>query len=61
VSFGTVKKPAQADIFIKARGKSLKALAAEITSHITPPRTTTAASKDALPQSKPYHLPFSHT
>ncbi|KAK4156478.1 Elongator complex protein 5 [Chaetomidium leptoderma] len=45
VSFATIKKPALADILIKGRGKPLKALAAEIASHVTPPRTT--ASKDA--------------
>ncbi|KAK3905425.1 Elongator complex protein 5 [Staphylotrichum tortipilum] len=36
VAFATLKKPALADIFIKARGKSLQALAAEISSHTTP-------------------------
>ncbi|KAH6850788.1 Elongator complex protein 5 [Chaetomium sp. MPI-CAGE-AT-0009] len=48
VSFATIKKPALADIFIRARGKSLKTLAAEITSHVAPPRPN--ATKDATPQ-----------
>ncbi|KAH6640914.1 Elongator complex protein 5 [Chaetomium tenue] len=47
VSFATIKKPALADIFIRARGKSLKAIAAEITSHVAPPRPGT--TKDATP------------
>jgi elongator complex protein 5 len=50
VSFATIKKPAVSDVFIKAWGKSLKALAAEIAAHVAPPR---GASKDTLatPQS----------
>ncbi|SPQ21668.1 c5a4df97-44ee-446f-8346-35014d93becb [Thermothielavioides terrestris] len=49
VSFATIKKPTISDVFIKARGKSLKALAAEIAAHVAPPR---GASKDtpATPQ-----------
>ncbi|KAK3297523.1 Elongator complex protein 5 [Chaetomium fimeti] len=47
VSFATIKKPALADIFIRARGKSLKTLAAEITSHVAPPKPST--TKDAKP------------
>ncbi|KAK4241262.1 hypothetical protein C8A03DRAFT_12453 [Achaetomium macrosporum] len=39
VSFAAIKKPASSDVFIRARGKSLKALAAEIVSHVAPPRT----------------------
>ncbi|KAM7202776.1 Elongator complex protein 5 [Naviculisporaceae sp. PSN 640] len=38
ISFATVRRPQNADIFIKARGKSLKALAAEIASHCPMPR-----------------------
>ncbi|AEO62839.1 uncharacterized protein THITE_120736 [Thermothielavioides terrestris NRRL 8126] len=45
VSFATIKKPAVSDVFIKAWGKSLKALAAEIAAHVAPPR---GASKDTL-------------
>ncbi|KAL2135573.1 hypothetical protein VTI74DRAFT_8052 [Chaetomium olivicolor] len=53
VSFATIKKPAVADVFIKARGKPLKALVAEIASHLTPPRpaakdTTTPPHKSLL-------------
>ncbi|KAH9901984.1 histone acetylation protein 2 [Xylariomycetidae sp. FL2044] len=33
ISFGTLKKPAAADIFIRARGKTPEALRLEITSH----------------------------
>ncbi|KAL7625123.1 hypothetical protein AAE478_004337 [Parahypoxylon ruwenzoriense] len=33
VSFGTLKRPADVDVFIKAWGKSLEALRSEITSH----------------------------
>ncbi|KAK3358998.1 Elongator complex protein 5 [Lasiosphaeria hispida] len=40
ISFATVKKPHDADIFIKARGKPLAALAAEIASHCPPTKTT---------------------
>ncbi|KAK7750604.1 hypothetical protein SLS62_007451 [Diatrype stigma] len=36
VSFATVKKPRDADIFVKARGKALAALQAEIASHYPP-------------------------
>ncbi|KAL2191311.1 hypothetical protein L209DRAFT_747822 [Thermothelomyces heterothallicus CBS 203.75] len=49
VSFATIKKPALADIFIRARGKPLKALAAEIASHVTPPRTAVAKEGAAPP------------
>ncbi|KAK4213336.1 Elongator complex protein 5 [Rhypophila decipiens] len=38
ISFATVKKPHNADIFIKARGKPLKSLAAEIASHCPLPQ-----------------------
>ncbi|KAM7204175.1 Elongator complex protein 5 [Rhypophila sp. PSN 637] len=38
VSFATVKKPHNADIFIKARGKPLKSLAAEIASRCPLPQ-----------------------
>ncbi|KAK1760767.1 Elongator complex protein 5 [Echria macrotheca] len=39
ISLATVKKPRDADVFIKARGKPLKALAAEIATHLPPPST----------------------
>ncbi|KAK0651931.1 Elongator complex protein 5 [Cercophora newfieldiana] len=49
ISLATVKKPHDAEIFIKARGKSLKALATEITSHFTPPpKDTTSAPQKYL-------------
>ncbi|KAH6626386.1 Elongator complex protein 5 [Chaetomium sp. MPI-SDFR-AT-0129] len=70
VSFATVKKPAIADIFIRARGLSLKSLAAEIVSHVSPPRPssakeTTAAQKSLIildtlnppASTHPSHLP----
>jgi elongator complex protein 5 len=51
VSFATIKKPALADIFIRARGKDLKTIAAEITSHVAPPRSST--TKDANQSKSP--------
>ncbi|KAK4127673.1 hypothetical protein N657DRAFT_687901 [Parathielavia appendiculata] len=50
VSFETIKKPDAADAFIRARGKSLKALAAEISSHNTPSRATTTTTTKDSPQ-----------
>ncbi|KAK4143795.1 Elongator complex protein 5 [Dichotomopilus funicola] len=47
VSFATVKKPTIADIFIRARGLSLKSLAAEIVSHVGPPRPSSAKEATA--------------
>ncbi|KAL2266554.1 hypothetical protein VTJ83DRAFT_5906 [Remersonia thermophila] len=38
VAYATIRKPAVADVFVKARGKTLKALAAEIASHAAPAR-----------------------
>ncbi|KAJ4424597.1 hypothetical protein N0V82_000728 [Gnomoniopsis sp. IMI 355080] len=45
ISFSTIKKPSHADIFIKARSKSLQKLRSEIVSHYPTPVTATA--KDA--------------
>ncbi|KAB5575784.1 histone acetylation protein 2 [Coniochaeta sp. 2T2.1] len=41
ISFATVRKPRDADTLIKGRGKTLKALKAEIVSHCPPPSATT--------------------
>ncbi|KAK3378146.1 Elongator complex protein 5 [Podospora didyma] len=46
VSLATVKKPPNVDIFVKARGKSLKALASEIISHYAAPAALKSNSKD---------------
>lgn len=43
ISSSTLKKPLDADVFIKAWGKSAEALRAEITSHYPPTTTTTTA------------------
>ncbi|KAK0720658.1 Elongator complex protein 5 [Lasiosphaeris hirsuta] len=48
ISFATVKKPHDADVFIKARGKSLAALAAEIASHCPTTATGTPPQKYLL-------------
>jgi len=53
VSFATVRKPQNADIFIKARGKSLKALAAEIASHCAVPRAAMTPKEMVNADSKP--------
>ncbi|KAK4042884.1 hypothetical protein C8A01DRAFT_32981 [Parachaetomium inaequale] len=52
VSFATIKKPALADIFIRARGKSLKTLAAEIASHVAPPRSSSTTKETTPPVQK---------
>lgn len=50
VSFTTVRKPRDVDIFIKARGKSVTALTTEIASHCAPPKGQTP--KDAATNSQ---------
>ncbi|KAA8630433.1 hypothetical protein SMACR_06627 [Sordaria macrospora] len=50
VSFTTVRKPRDVDIFIKARGKSVQALITEITSQCAPPKGQTP--KDAATNSQ---------
>ncbi|KAL2197592.1 Elongator complex protein 5 [Corynascus similis CBS 632.67] len=47
VSFATIKKPALADVFIRARRQTLKALAEEIASHVITPRTANPKSGTA--------------
>ncbi|KAK4250378.1 Elongator complex protein 5 [Corynascus novoguineensis] len=47
VSFATIKKPALADVFIRARRQPLKVLAAEIASHVITPRTANPKSGTA--------------
>ncbi|KAK3327564.1 Elongator complex protein 5 [Cercophora scortea] len=56
VAFATIKKPANADIFIKARGKSPKALSSEIASHCAPPtpQAGTPATKGTTPTPQKY-------
>ncbi|KAK3685026.1 Elongator complex protein 5 [Podospora appendiculata] len=60
VSFATIKKPADVDIFIKARGKSPKALSSEIASHCAaphpppPPPQATPATKGPTPTPQKY-------
>ncbi|EJT74030.1 hypothetical protein GGTG_07879 [Gaeumannomyces tritici R3-111a-1] len=44
VSFATLKKPRDVDVFVKARGKPLKALRSEIAAHIPDPRAAAAAA-----------------
>lgn len=52
ISLATVKKPPSADILIKARGKPLHALSAEITSHlIQPPAPAAPQSTSPNPPS----------
>ncbi|KAJ4420430.1 hypothetical protein N0V85_000599 [Neurospora sp. IMI 360204] len=50
VSFTTVRKPRDVDIFIKARGKSVMALITEVASHCAPPKGQTP--KDAATSSQ---------
>ncbi|CAN8096060.1 unnamed protein product [Discula destructiva] len=50
ISFATIKKPSHADVFVKARGKSLQKLRAEIVSHYPTPVAPT--SKDASSSQK---------
>ncbi|KAK4230355.1 Elongator complex protein 5 [Podospora fimiseda] len=51
VSFSTVHKPPQVDIFIKARKfPKLKDLAIEIASHVAPPSSTTASNNPPTQQ-----------
>lgn len=52
ISFYTIKRPSNADIFIKARGKSLQKLRSEIVSHYPPPAPPTA--KDATASQSMY-------
>lgn len=47
ISFSTVKKPSHADVFIKARGKSLQKLRSEIVSHYPAPAAQTAKTAAA--------------
>lgn len=60
VSLATVKKPQNADVFIKARGKSLKALASEIVSHFTPtpPQKYLLIFDTLNPLTAPSHSPL---
>lgn len=58
ISFSTIKKPSHADIFIKARGKSLQKLRSEIVSHYPTPATAPTA-KDAKALQSMYLLCFS--
>ncbi|KAL8371857.1 hypothetical protein RB595_001585 [Gaeumannomyces hyphopodioides] len=44
VSFATLKKPRDVDVFVKARGKPLRALRSEIAVHIPDPRAAAAAA-----------------
>ncbi|KAF6841676.1 Elongator complex protein 5 [Colletotrichum plurivorum] len=50
LSFATLKRPRDVDVVIKARGKSLKALRAEIFSHY--PKPDPAAARGAPPSQK---------
>ncbi|KAK3402966.1 Elongator complex protein 5 [Sordaria brevicollis] len=52
VSFTTVRKPRDVDIFIKARGKTVIALTTEIASHCAPPKGQTPI--DAATNSQRY-------
>lgn len=53
ISFATIKKPSHADIFIKARGKSLPKLRSEVVSHCSSPAAApTGKSAAAAPQSQ---------
>lgn len=45
ISFATIKRPSNADVFVRARGKTLEKLRAEVVSHCPPPGAL--ASKDA--------------
>ncbi|KAI5924743.1 histone acetylation protein 2 [Camillea tinctor] len=48
VSFATLRKPAEADIFIKAWGKTPEALRAEITSHYPSPSSSSSGAPKTL-------------
>ncbi|TPX10883.1 uncharacterized protein E0L32_008089 [Thyridium curvatum] len=50
VSFATVRKPRDADVFVRGRGKALGNLRSEIASHCPPPAA--AASRDAPAQTQ---------
>ncbi|KAK3373993.1 Elongator complex protein 5 [Lasiosphaeria ovina] len=57
ISLATVRRPREADVFVKARGKSLKALASEIASHCAaarPPAVSSSSSdaRGAAPSQK---------
>ncbi|KAH8845929.1 hypothetical protein MCOR27_001115 [Pyricularia oryzae] len=52
VSFATLKKPVEADIFIKARGKSLQALRNEIAAHCPDPKIIAQPGVKAVDGSK---------
>jgi hypothetical protein len=54
ISFATIKKPANADVLVRATGKPLQKLRAEITSHYPalPPPTTRNASSASSSQSE---------
>ncbi|ROW02802.1 hypothetical protein VSDG_01805 [Cytospora chrysosperma] len=41
ISFATIKRPSNADVFVRARGKSLERLRAEVASHCPPPAALT--------------------
>ncbi|KUI52833.1 Elongator complex protein 5 [Cytospora mali] len=42
ISFATIKRPSNADVFIRARGKPLEKLRAEVASHCPPPTAPTS-------------------
>ncbi|ROW08994.1 hypothetical protein VMCG_02995 [Cytospora schulzeri] len=50
ISFATIKRPSNADVFVRARGKTLEKLRAEVVSHCPPPSALT--SKDASTSQK---------
>ncbi|KUI71662.1 Elongator complex protein 5 [Cytospora mali] len=50
ISFATIKRPSNADVFIRARGKPLERLRAEVVSHCPPP--TAPTSKNASTSEK---------
>ncbi|ROW09097.1 hypothetical protein VPNG_05745 [Cytospora leucostoma] len=50
ISFATIKRPNNADVFIKARGKPLERLRAEVASHC--PAPTALTSRDAASSQK---------
>lgn len=54
ISFATIKRPANADVLVRATGKQLQKLRAEITSHYPtlPPPTTRNASSTSSSQSE---------
>ncbi|KAK7731757.1 hypothetical protein SLS53_008701 [Cytospora paraplurivora] len=53
ISFATIKRPNNADVFIKARGKPLERLRAEVASHC--PAPTALTSRDAASSQTTYH------